>query len=329
MPKIWWRLADVSPLAEHAIHTPTVNAPARLLERAGRLNAMPGLIFELDADGDDTLASTGWPAWYGEDGQPHRAYALTWRHPATATSGSYDHAAPRGDYLLLTVIRRDRSIPRVIDTIREGVQRKHHWFWVDTTGRWPFPCGTADHRDEIVPDTATWIPATVTSRAVHGHRYPALVADGYLGAGGVLPRFTRETAAEIAADLARLNEDGELMPGEFPTMRFDGDVAVISWQQHSLTDERVLEIDRCHRDAEGLYAIGAYQWTWLTTVDQDPGQAHDCLSARTLRYVAHYGAPGTGQAWQCFACGEQWSYVDGVFHPLESGAHLLTPEQCR
>ncbi|GAA1625475.1 hypothetical protein ACFQY4_35170 [Catellatospora bangladeshensis] len=55
------------------------------------------------------------------------------------------------------------------------------------------------------------------------------------------------------------------MPGEFPTVAFDGDTAVISWQQHSLSDERVLEIDRCHPDAEGLYALGAFQWTWTRT----------------------------------------------------------------
>ncbi|MEV0272264.1 hypothetical protein AB0H43_26095 [Hamadaea sp. NPDC050747] len=55
------------------------------------------------------------------------------------------------------------------------------------------------------------------------------------------------------------------MPGESPTVAFHGDIAVISWQQHSLSDERVLEIDRCHPDAARLYAIGGYQWPWRIT----------------------------------------------------------------
>jgi len=32
--------------------------------------------------------------------------------------------------------------------------------------------------------------------------------------------------------------------------------------------------------------------------------AHDCL--RHLRYVAHLGAPGKGQSWDCEVCGEHF-----------------------
>jgi hypothetical protein len=30
---------------------------------------------------------------------------------------------------------------------------------------------------------------------------------------------------------------------------------------------------------------------------------HDCQAAQTLRFVAVYGAPGTGQSWECAVCG--------------------------
>jgi hypothetical protein len=55
---------------------------------------------------------------------------------------------------------------------------------------------------------------------------------------------------------------------------------------------------------------------------------HDCKAAGTLTYVAEYGAPGIGQAWECPVCGRRWSRVSGTFWPAEWGMHILTPEQC-
>ncbi|MBV1854562.1 hypothetical protein [Catellatospora tritici] len=257
MSKIWWRLADVSPLAEHAVHTPTVNTPTHLLRAPSGVSA---LIWEQDETGSETLRSNGWPGWYDKTGQPHRAHALTWQHPVSGTSGTHDHANPQHDLLLLKVRRRANATRPLIDTIRWGVKKKHHWFWIATTR--PFACGTADHRNEIVPADATWVTAEVAAPTLEDLSYQAVIAEGYKGADGVLPRFTRDTVAEMIADLGELNSHPASMPGEFPSMRFDGEVAVISWQQHSLSDERVLEIDRCYPDAEGLYAAGAYQWTW-------------------------------------------------------------------
>ncbi|NUR31261.1 MAG: hypothetical protein HOV83_36360 [Catenulispora sp.] len=260
MSKTWWRLTDVSALAEHAMHTPTTNTPLPLI---GSTTAAPGLIWEQTDAGDQTLRSNGSPVWYDETGQPHRAYAYTWTHPATGRSGNHQHAHPDGDLVLLEG-HREGSVHSVIDTIRLGVESGHHWLWIDPIG-WPFPVGTADHRHEIVPADATWIRSEVEAAALDGLCYRAVIAEGYEGANGVLPRFDRRTVDVIIADLDELHSHPATMPGEFPTVAFDGDIAVISWQQHSLSDERVLEIDRCHPDAEGLYAIGAYQWTWTVT----------------------------------------------------------------
>jgi hypothetical protein len=51
---------------------------------------------------------------------------------------------------------------------------------------------------------------------------------------------------------------------------------------------------------------------------------HDCVAADTLVFVAVYGAPGTGTAWDCTACGRAWSRIGDTFTPAESGAHILT-----
>jgi hypothetical protein len=47
-----------------------------------------------------------------------------------------------------------------------------------------------------------------------------------------------------------------------------------------------------------------------------------------LRFISHYGAPGIGSHWQCTE-GHDWSRVGTAFYPPESGAHILTLEQCR
>ncbi|MCP2325211.1 hypothetical protein HDA40_003718 [Hamadaea flava] len=260
MSKIWWRLTEISPLAEHAMHTPTTDAPLPLI---GSTTAAPGLIWDQNDTGVETLRSNGSPVWCDETGRPHTAQALAWTHTANQRSNTYYHAHIDGDLVLLEG-RHEGAARSVIDTIRLGVASGHHWLWIDPIG-WPFPVGTADHRDEIVPADASWIPAEVEASALEGLSYRAVIAEGYEGADGVLPRFTRQTVAEIIADLDDLNSHPATMPGEFPIVAFDGEVAVISWQQHTLSDERVLEIDRCYPDAEGLYAIGAYQWTWIVT----------------------------------------------------------------
>ncbi|GAA1625483.1 hypothetical protein [Catellatospora bangladeshensis] len=190
MSKTWWRLAEVSPLAEHAMHTPTTNTPMPLI---GSTTAAPGLIWEQTNTGDETLRSNGSPAWYDETGQPHRAYAYTWTHPATGRHGNHRHAHPDGDLVLLEG-HREGAVRPVIDTIRLGVDSGHHWLWIDPIG-WPFPVGTAEHRGEIVPADATWITAEVDAEALEGLSYPAVIADGYQIADGVLPRFTRATVA--------------------------------------------------------------------------------------------------------------------------------------
>ena len=52
---------------------------------------------------------------------------------------------------------------------------------------------------------------------------------------------------------------------------------------------------------------------------------HDCQAAGTLTFVAVYGAPGVGQAWECAVCHRQWARLGDTFWPAEYGAHILSP----
>jgi hypothetical protein len=52
---------------------------------------------------------------------------------------------------------------------------------------------------------------------------------------------------------------------------------------------------------------------------------HDCQAAGNLTFVAVYGAPGVGQAWECTVCRREWARVGDTFWPAEDGAHILSP----
>jgi hypothetical protein len=59
-----------------------------------------------------------------------------------------------------------------------------------------------------------------------------------------------------------------------------------------------------------------------SAADPDPTCPHD---GSAVRYVADYGAPGCGQAWEC-ARGHSWAKVGGEFYDPNEQAHILTIE---
>jgi hypothetical protein len=65
----------------------------------------------------------------------------------------------------------------------------------------------------------------------------------------------------------------------------------------------------------------------------DVAAAHDPSDCpgdeRVLDYVAHYGAPGIGQAWRCRVCGREWAKLGQMFLDPASGVHELRPEDVR
>lgn len=66
-----------------------------------------------------------------------------------------------------------------------------------------------------------------------------------------------------------------------------------------------------------------------TTDPHTLARGHDCLAAGTLEFVAAYGAPGVGQAWQCTGCGRGWARLGDHFHPAAEQVHILSPEDTR
>jgi hypothetical protein len=227
----------------------------------------------------DVLVSNGVPVWYGERGATHAAEAHTWRHINTGRYGTahrngYDRAylpldVPTGNLLLIDVLRRARHTGR-------------HWVTVDidpADGHLirPERVRLAEHRSQLIPPGSSWVPATVTSTAVAGTVYPALVADGYTSdAGHELPRFDRATVEQLIADLqavhANPDRQSDAMPGEYPHLRLTGDILVVFEEHDDGQDSTYRQADRVHPDADGRYALGAYTWPWQLVPAAPPAQ---------------------------------------------------------
>lgn len=113
------------------------------------------------------------------------------------------------------------------------------------------------------PYADTWVPATVTSPAVDGREYRALIADGYTALdGGALVRFPPDALEQLIDDQheAFLDDD----TGTVAQLCRVGDLLIVQRQEHDDSDDglRWVENDRCYPDADGGYLVGAYQWRW-------------------------------------------------------------------
>ncbi|NED50987.1 hypothetical protein G3I24_08710 [Micromonospora aurantiaca] len=83
--RLWFRVDDVLPLAEHAAST-GAHRRTRQQYRAS-VPDQAALIWSHDIDGD-WLSSNGVPRWYDADGADHRVRAETWTHTATGVTGN-------------------------------------------------------------------------------------------------------------------------------------------------------------------------------------------------------------------------------------------------
>ncbi|MFG2064046.1 hypothetical protein ACGFIK_21800 [Micromonospora sp. NPDC048871] len=271
--RLWFRVDDVLPLAEHAAAT-AAHSTTRQQYRAG-LPDQAALIWYRDADGD-WLTSNGVPRWYDADGTEHRALAETWTHTATGATGNPRPADDGHGVLPLHTTfldgRRD-----LLDLLRFARRHRMHWF-----GLHPDPTSDATDnryrisrdRGDISPPLATWTPAAVTCDVVGGGAYRAMVAPGYttLGRTGLLCRFPLFAVQCMAAHLDSLHPGR--MPGEHPRLRFDGDEAVIEWEHDDGLGSRWVEHDRAVPDANRCYAIGAYQWPWVLVPAETTAPRH-------------------------------------------------------
>ncbi|MBG0568220.1 hypothetical protein [Actinoplanes aureus] len=289
MPRYWFRLDDVAPLTAHAIgceqHTTT-----RAEALAGANNG-PALIFSSICEGA-TLRSNGNPAWYGNAGRQHVAYATAWRHALTGRTShvhlsDYVHA-----FLPLT--------GQVMHLIRTARRAGDSWISIHIDARdqhliSPYAIRTATQRDSIVPETCQWRPAVVTCPEIGNVDYPAQIPDGYTtDAGHSLPRFDRATIARIAADLDRLRAI-DAMPGAYPILRLRGDDLTVLQEQTYDGNWTWRQVDRLRVDHNG-FPLGAYQWAW-ETVAQPASLLAVVRRALTAarRRLPHHAASRSGQ----------------------------------
>lgn len=277
--RLWWRVADILPLAAHA------QATARHLPFPGRQPSplwmqKPALIWTSGPDGD-WLSSNGDPIWYNADGAAHRVRAETWRQPATGASGNPAQANPADGFLPLLDEHDDGRRP-LLDLLRFARRTEANWFGLD-----PDPAAhdantrylLADRRGDLLPPEVTWVPATVTSTTVDGRAYQAQIADGYTALdGGVLVRFPPDALQALIDDQHEAFLDDDTCT--VAHLRRDVDLLVIEHLVHDDSDTRLrwvdrcpdhdtelrwVEDDRCYPDADGCYLVGAYQWRWTRT----------------------------------------------------------------
>ncbi|MFG1892235.1 hypothetical protein ACGFIR_30765 [Micromonospora sp. NPDC049051] len=258
--RLWFRVEDVLPLAEHALACPTHrltkaqvaagehNTPALTLRRAGS---------------EGQLRSNGVPVWHTTHGAEQVAYGGSWRLVG---------ARPEPDQHWYLPLRHAYPEGRgLIDVLRAGRALDRNWLAIDTDTGPGRSLDTrhvqlSDHRADIAPSHVRWRPVMVTSPKTGDGDYPALVADGYDAGedGYLICRFHPHTVRQMAADLAGPWRAGT-MPGEYPLLRFDGTTAVLLEETGVGDDIRVDVDDRCYPDRDGYYSIGAYRWLWHTS----------------------------------------------------------------
>ena len=280
--RMWFRLTDVLPLAEHAM----ASFEHRRTGIEARIDAPhgPALIWTGSAL-MDLLTSNGMPAWHHEDGSHHTAEAYTWRDTTvaydTAHTDGYDTA-----YLPLTTPNGASNV--VMNNLRDSRFSGHSWVAVDlnpTDGHLiePDRIHVLPNRHDLVPPATVWTPAEVTCHHVDERPYPALIADDYTSdSGHLLARFDTATTALIAADLEQINanpdRNSDAMPGEYPLLRLRDDVlTVLKERDNPRTDAGTFRpTDHLTPDVDGLYPLGAYLWPWRHA-DQpavDAGRTH-------------------------------------------------------
>ncbi|TNH21812.1 hypothetical protein FHG89_30625 [Micromonospora orduensis] len=272
--RLWFRLDDVLPLAEHAAAA-SAHLRTRRQYRAG-VPDQAALIWSHDADGD-WLSSNGVPRWYDADGVDHRVLAETWSHTATGATGNPVPTEDGQGFLPLHTGHLDGRRD-LLDLLRYARRHEMHWF-----GLHPDPASEATNdryrisrqRGDISPPLATWTPATVTCDLVGGGAYRAMVATGYttLSRTAVLCRFPRFAVQRMAAHLDALYPGD--MPGEHPRLRFDGDEVAVEWEDDDGLGSRWFEDDRVVPDANRCYAIGAYRWPWTRVASEATTRATD------------------------------------------------------
>ncbi|MGI5213328.1 hypothetical protein [Plantactinospora sp. CA-290183] len=262
--RLWWRVTDVLPLAEHAVATRR-HRTYDLQRNVDWWGDAPALIWVSRPDGD-LLFSNGIPDWYDRDGTVHHARAETWIHIRTGARGNPAQVAETHGILPLKTGRYLKGRRTLLDLLRYAARHELNWFGLDpdpaseeTSSRYLVSRSRAD----VVPPDAIWIPATVTCEAVDGASFEALIADGYHSTlGAVLARFPLPQVRRMRAILTDLNDSDT--PGDYPTLTHTDQELCVYRQRYDPGEFGChhFEEDRVDRDADGYFTVGAHWWRW-------------------------------------------------------------------
>ncbi|WP_430788176.1 hypothetical protein [Actinoplanes sp. G11-F43] len=258
--RLWFRLDDVVPLAEHAMHClshePATGIPTDLGP------AGPALIWTSTAS-LDLLTSTGLPTWYGRNGTLHAAEAQAWRDP----HGRYRPAGRDGYTTAYLPLTSNSGTPGpVINLLRSSLDHGKGWLTLDIDPgdrhlMDAYRVHVVSDRDDLVPQNAVWRPGSVTCPQVGERIYWGLVADYTTTGGDLIVRFTRHTVEQITDDLQAQHAAATPAGPARPGLGFDGDVLIVYqldpghvWPRRT-TDYLIPD----HGDR---YPLGAYVWPW-------------------------------------------------------------------
>jgi hypothetical protein len=287
MPRYWFRLDDVAPLAGHALScTEHTTTRAEVLAAA---NNGPALVLTSTRE-HATLRSNGNPTWYRNDGGEYLAYATAWRHAPTGRT-SHVHLADYSQALLPLT-------GQVRHLITTAGNSGHSWISIHLDSRdqhliSPYAIRTTTQRDTALPANCRWRPAEVTCPELDNVVYRAQIPDGYTtDAGHSLPRFDRATIGRIGADLDQLR-NLDATPGRYPILRLHGDQVTVLHEQTHDGNWTCRQADRLRPDRDGHFHLGTYQWSW-ETVTPPPARftaVHRLLAAARRSPKHHAPAP--------------------------------------
>lgn len=113
-------------------------------------------------------------------------------------------------------------------------------------------------------ETARWVPARVEIHDFAGP-YDAEILDGETWNGWVIPRFTREVAELLMADVNAATPSD--IADERETLQWSPNgraIQMIRTMWDAAGDDGVPEtsVETIEPDADGRYAIGARAWIW-------------------------------------------------------------------
>jgi len=303
--RLWFPLNDVLALAEHAArsgwHRPSPD------QRDANVLGTPALVFLIDRG--IAFTSSG----QRPDSSPPWTSATVWadghgpdtgsRHRRSTATGADDRA------LYLPLTEPDHTGRALLEDLRADAAHGARWFVLDVDSDHVTFETRLTREDRPSPGAATWIPARVEIAGLLGP-YDAQIADGRTWNGWAIPRFTAETAARMATDTQALAV--RHAPDVIQIVRLR--VEIVS---HAGTPRE--EVETVEADADGLFPIGAYAWTWEARHGDPP-----TASAGAPTTPAPDGRDRVDQAAclcpECNACGQGLGAQHDLGCPWQEGS---------